>query len=97
MVRKNFGRRSGIIIDWCGAHGTWLDANELEEIASFIIGGGLERARQERERENKRAEKAARKMRADRARMAGSGAGAPLTSHTTAGSIGDLLESLLGW
>ena len=41
MNRKNYGGRSGIIIDWCGLHGSWLDANELEEIASYIAEGGL--------------------------------------------------------
>ena len=43
MQRRNFGRRSGVIVDWCGDHGTWLDANEMEDIASFVLGGGLER------------------------------------------------------
>jgi Zn-finger nucleic acid-binding protein/ribosomal protein L40E len=42
MLRKNFGRRSGVIVDWCREHGTWLDADELEDIASFIVRGGLE-------------------------------------------------------
>lgn len=41
MYRKNYGKRSGVIVDWCGAHGTWLDADELEQIAAFIAGGGL--------------------------------------------------------
>ena len=41
MHRKNYGKRSGVIVDWCGAHGTWLDADELEQIAAFIAGGGL--------------------------------------------------------
>jgi Zn-finger nucleic acid-binding protein len=41
MHRKNFGKRSGVIVDWCGAHGTWLDKDELEQIAAFIAGGGL--------------------------------------------------------
>lgn len=44
MVRKNFARVSGVIVDWCGPHGTWLDADELEAIAAFIQSGGLERA-----------------------------------------------------
>ncbi len=39
MSRKNFGRVSGVIVDWCGAHGTWLDADELEAIADFILSG----------------------------------------------------------
>ncbi len=42
MQRKNFGHRSGVVVDWCGSHGTWLDANEMEDIASFILAGGLE-------------------------------------------------------
>jgi Zn-finger nucleic acid-binding protein/ribosomal protein L40E len=42
MQRRNFGRRSGVIVDWCGEHGTWLDANEMEDIASFVFQGGLE-------------------------------------------------------
>ena len=41
MQRRNFGRTSGIIVDWCGRHGTWLDAHELQDIASFIEAGGL--------------------------------------------------------
>jgi Zn-finger nucleic acid-binding protein/ribosomal protein L40E len=44
MLRKNFGHASGVIVDWCGPHGTWLDADELERIAAFIRSGGLERA-----------------------------------------------------
>ena len=43
MLRKNFGRRSGVILDWCGSHGTWLDAHEMEDVAAFVLAGGLER------------------------------------------------------
>lgn len=50
MHRKNFARVSGVIVDWCRAHGTWLDGNELEQIAAFVVSGGMERiAAQERE------------------------------------------------
>jgi hypothetical protein len=42
MQRKNFARRSGVIVDWCGHHGTWLDAHEVEDIAAYILAGGLE-------------------------------------------------------
>jgi Zn-finger nucleic acid-binding protein len=41
MQRRNFGRRSGVVVDWCGSHGTWLDSNELEDIADFVMQGGL--------------------------------------------------------
>lgn len=45
MSRRNFARRSGVIVDLCPGHGTWLDGNELEQIASFVHQGGMERKR----------------------------------------------------
>jgi Zn-finger nucleic acid-binding protein len=39
MHRRNFRKSSGVIIDRCTAHGTWLDADELEQIAGFILTG----------------------------------------------------------
>jgi Zn-finger nucleic acid-binding protein len=42
MQRRNYRKCSGVILDCCHAHGTWLDADELEEIAGFILErGGL--------------------------------------------------------
>ncbi len=41
MHRRNYRKRSGIIIDRCNDHGVWLDADELEQIAGFILSGGL--------------------------------------------------------
>ena len=46
MQRKNFGMRSGVVVDWCGSHGTWLDAHEMEDIAAFVLAGGLDRTPQ---------------------------------------------------
>lgn len=45
MVRKNFSRSSGVILDWCRRHGYWFDAHELEAILRFIDEGGIEDAR----------------------------------------------------
>lgn len=42
MQRSNFQKRSGVIIDRCHNHGTWLDADELERIAGFILEGGMQ-------------------------------------------------------
>jgi Zn-finger nucleic acid-binding protein len=42
MQRKNFAGHSGVVVDWCGSHGTWLDAHEMEDIAAFVIEGGLQ-------------------------------------------------------
>ena len=42
MVRRNFKKISGVIIDICRDHGVWLEAGELQEIRAFIAAGGLE-------------------------------------------------------
>jgi len=41
MLRTNYRRSSGIILDQCRSHGTWLDADELEQVAGFILSGSL--------------------------------------------------------
>ena len=63
MNRINFGRVSGVIVDVCKGHGTFLDPGELHRIVEFLRGGGLERARarqledlRQREQAVKRAE-----------------------------------------
>jgi Zn-finger nucleic acid-binding protein len=45
MNRVNFGRLSGVVVDACRGHGTYLDAGELHRIVTFIQSGGLDRAR----------------------------------------------------
>jgi Zn-finger nucleic acid-binding protein len=40
MQRRNYRKCSGIILDRCAKHGTWLDADELEQIAGFILEKG---------------------------------------------------------
>lgn len=50
MNRVNFGKSSGVIVDVCGAHGTWFDGGELTRAVTFAGAGGLARARA-RERE----------------------------------------------
>lgn len=42
MPRRNYGK-SGIIIDWCGRHGYWFDANELSRILALARDGRLEK------------------------------------------------------
>ena len=44
MGRRNFRKRSGVIIDQCHEHGTWLDAHELERIAGFVLSGRADAA-----------------------------------------------------
>jgi Zn-finger nucleic acid-binding protein len=40
MHRRNFRKSSGVILDVCSEHGSWLDADELEQITGFILSGG---------------------------------------------------------
>lgn len=67
MARRNYQRRSGVIIDQCHEHGTWLDANELERIAGFVLSGRAQRAAdaeedRERRREQDAADEAVRRV-----------------------------------
>lgn len=58
MNRRNFGRASGIIVDICGAHGTWFDAGELSRVLAFAESGALGRARREEAARERAAERA---------------------------------------
>ena len=40
MARRNFGRRSGVVMDACRDHGTWLDGGELARIIKWSTAGG---------------------------------------------------------
>jgi Zn-finger nucleic acid-binding protein len=60
MQRRNYGRVSGVVVDECRPHGTWLDANELEAIGRFISSGEQARARK---REAQQAQRAAEEAR----------------------------------
>jgi Zn-finger nucleic acid-binding protein len=94
MLRRNYAQRSGIILDVCTAHGSWLDADELERIGAFILSGGLEQA-QAREREQ-RAEQE-RRQRQDRALAeAGMRGYAEPEREPRSGWVLELLRSLLG-
>lgn len=58
MNRRNFGSRSGIVVDVCKAHGTWFDTGELTRAVAFASTGGLARA--EKVESQRNAEAAAR-------------------------------------
>ncbi len=40
MSRVNFGGRSGVVIDRCGAHGVWLEGSELRRLTEWWRAGG---------------------------------------------------------
>jgi len=45
MNRRNFGRKSGVIVDVCSRHGVWFDLHELDRMLRWIRTGGEERVR----------------------------------------------------
>lgn len=59
MQRKNYDERSGVIIDICGSHGVWFDADELAAILRWIRQGrsrlAAERADETRKSRERRA------------------------------------------
>lgn len=57
MHRRNYGRKSGVIVDLCHEHGLWFDSGELHQVVRWIEAGGLEQVqlhRQEEERQQER-------------------------------------------
>jgi Zn-finger nucleic acid-binding protein len=44
MNRRNYARRSGVILDLCGDHGLWFDADELHRVLAWVRGGGVTEA-----------------------------------------------------
>jgi Zn-finger nucleic acid-binding protein len=57
MLRRHYGRRSGIVIDVCQKHGIWFDSEELPRILDWIRQGGLAQAEAERAQEKERAKR----------------------------------------
>lgn len=76
MHRRNFGKRSGVIIDACKHHGYWFDAEELEAILKWIREGGEARSRSRDEADRAHRARTGRYMTDRLERMAGSSSGA---------------------
>jgi Zn-finger nucleic acid-binding protein len=51
MNRNNFAGCSGVVVDWCKAHGSWFDKDELRRIVEFIRGGGMRKSRERQKRQ----------------------------------------------
>ena len=53
MHRRNYGRKSGVIVDTCRNHGVWFDQGELARILRWLKSGGASRAHFETELEQR--------------------------------------------
>jgi Zn-finger nucleic acid-binding protein len=52
MNRRNYGTRSGVIVDTCKAHGIWLDGGELGRLLKWVkAGGGVHHGNADKERD----------------------------------------------
>ena len=51
MLRRNFARVSGVVVDECRKHGTFFDAGELEDVLAFVRSGGLKLADEREQKE----------------------------------------------
>ncbi len=55
MNRRNYAKRSGVIIDVCKAHGIWFDHDELTRVIRFVKDGGLDESRRQAREEHQQA------------------------------------------
>jgi Zn-finger nucleic acid-binding protein len=104
MARRNYARRSGVIVDSCHQHGIWFDAGELHALLQWIRRGGLKKAEQLQKKEAEMAARRARRAPSRLDRMAGQGkvggfsSGAGFSSGMAGESnlLADLLGALFG-
>jgi Zn-finger nucleic acid-binding protein len=57
MNRKNYGARSGVVIDYCSQHGVFLDSGELMRLCQWAKAGGQEHSQRIDEAKTKAAQK----------------------------------------
>jgi len=99
MNRRNFARRSRVILDTCKDHGWWFDLRELEQVLAWIRDGGeaRERRRSEREEQERRSKAKLDRVFTDRLdRMAGRPSSTLGRDETRPGDfLGQLLGALL--
>jgi Zn-finger nucleic acid-binding protein len=96
MVRQQYGRQSGVIIDLCRFHGIWFDADELPRILDWIRSGGLARAN------SYEAQKEAEEITFRKSQPGGLGTRAPFSDPLGPASVNDtplglIFNSLSRW
>ena len=94
MSRKNFGARSGVIVDVCTEHGTWFDPEELTAVLQFVASGGL---RESRRQDISNAERELSRKRMAAMSASGGGGGGMLSQRVNSHSSGSgaLLSALI--
>jgi len=93
MNRRNFGRRSGVVIDTCKEHGMWFDAQELSSILRWIRQGGETRAEKRLQGEQRHRERQSR-LKVERPSQVDQRDGIAFDSASAGIGIGGFLGSL---
>ena len=94
MNRINYGKRSGVVVDVCKAHGVWFDRDELRQVVEFVSRGGLDEARR-RELEDLKRETAAQRSQAAAAAASARFADGHSSHEDSLFSVGGLLRLLI--
>ena len=97
MYRRNYGRRSGVIIDLCKKHGAWFDADELPRILNWIRSGGLLKANEARAADAAREERVKERVESlpePSGKLGRHWAGGALPADRLAGTF---IEEILDW
>ncbi len=101
MNRKNFGDSSGVIIDWCGDHGIWLQGGELRRLLEWKKAGGeilAEKKREIRKQEKEKREEAHRRKERGYTEMnfGSAGTGGTSFNFSSSSSSGpDIVETVM--
>lgn len=95
MLRRNYGRVSGVVVDQCRAHGIWLDGGELGRILVWLRAGGRKRGEEIERRETE----ARAKRERDRAKAGAEirAAGLVGAKKTKSANLDPLLDALAQW
>ena len=95
MHRKNFGKRSGVIVDVCKVHGIWFDAEELDRILTWIREGGEAHSRKRDGLDDEARSSRVERWAAERIERMGDGR-TTVTRAFSDSSSGSLLGGVLG-
>jgi len=57
MNRRTYGARSGVVVDYCRVHGTWLDGGELARLIQWTSAGGPQVDAEKKDQEAKDAKR----------------------------------------
>jgi Zn-finger nucleic acid-binding protein/ribosomal protein L40E len=98
MHRRNYGERSGIIVDMCHDHGLWFDYGELDQALRWVRDGGMaqaDRIRTEKAQEQERRERFRRLTETPASSTEARGSARTRGGWGAAGVVGEIVAGVL--